>query len=209
MAKKSQEKFNFLPISYDEDEDLVKLLGDYSDPLLTRELKALNRFHRRLDKAPFNTLPSPFVTLEINRISAIKNSCSLGIAALGQGRYLEAIALYTQAIEISRGRPEWENAKVLEDQLEQLYRNRAQAHMWVEHWPEGLADSEASITLKENDNVKAHVWKAYCLKKMGRFEEARDALLYASDISPLYAAEPAVAATLEELAKLMNERDES
>jgi len=73
-------------------------------------------------------------------------------------------------------RPPWEPSVLLRDELQQLYANRAQAHIGINSWPEALADVNASIDLKQVGNPKAHWRKGKCLKEMGRYEEAKEAL---------------------------------
>lgn len=74
------------------------------------------------------------------------------------------------------GRPVWEPSGLVKDELYLLYANRSQAYMATGHWPEGLADADASIDCKRVGNPKAHWRKGKCLKEMGRLEEAMGAL---------------------------------
>lgn len=207
IASKRLQKFNLLPISYNSTSGLVEPLGDYSDPLLTRELKGLNDFHKAFLKSDFDLPPSPCISLDLVRTNQIRTACDLGIEAFKQRNFDEAIKLYTQAIEIARDRPEWENTSVVQDHLQELHRDRAQTYVWMENWPEALADAEASIDFNKEDNVKAHAWKAVCLYKMGRLEEAKDALLYASEFGSHHSADEDFMKVWDTVMKLMDERN--
>ena len=62
----------------------------------------------------------------------------------------------------------------MRDEVAGLFANRAQAHMAVQNWPEGLVDAEASVEAKKVGNAKAWWRKGRCLFEMGRLEEAKE-----------------------------------
>lgn len=207
IAKKQQQTFNLLPINFDLTTGLVKHPDSYLDPLLTQYLEGLNTFHSVFLKSDFDVPPSPSISLDFVRNEQIKTACNLGTKAFKERNFDHAITFYTQAIEIARDRPGWESTTVVQEQLQELYRNRAQAYVWIEGWPEALADIEASIDFKKENNIKAHVWKAGILQRMGRLEEASDALLYASEFGAGYSTNGDFMRVWDKVMQLIHERN--
>lgn len=72
------------------------------------------------------------------------------------------------------GRPTWEPAGLVRDEVAGLYSNRAQAQMALGNWVEGAIDAESSVEAKKIGNAKAWWRRGRCLLEMGREEEARE-----------------------------------
>lgn len=206
IAKKKLEKFNLLPINFNATTGLVEHSDSYSDPHLTRYLASLNTFHELFLKSGFDVPPAP-PFMDLMRDERIKTACNLGIKAFKERNFNDAIILYSKALEIARDRPEWEDATVVQKQLQELYKNRAQAYVWIGSWPEALADIEASIDFKKKNNVQAHVWKAGLLERMGRLDEAKDALFYASELGASHSADGDFTRLRDAVMKLIEERN--
>ncbi len=85
----------------------------------------------------------------------------------------EAIKLYTYGIEMALGRPSWEPAQLVREEVGVLFANRAQAYMAAQMWAEGAADAETSVEMKRVGNGKAWWRRGRCLCEMGRWEDAR------------------------------------
>lgn len=132
----------------------------------------------------------------------IEKMRNTGNAAFRKQNYREAIDLYTHAIQMALTRPGWEPAPLLRDELQQLYSNRAQAHIGINNWPEGLADANCSIEFKKAGNQKAHWRKCKCLKEMGRLEEARDGLEYGLE----FGTDPELSNMLKEVQDMLDRR---
>lgn len=206
IAKKKLEKFNLLPIEFNATTGLVEHPDSYSDPHLAQYLASLNTFHELFLKSGFDVPPAhPFQ--DPMRDERVKTACNLGIKAFKESNFNDAIVLYTKALEIARDRPEWENTTVVQEQLQELYRNRAQAYVWIGSWPEALADIEANIDFKKKNNSLAHVWKAGILERMGRLDEAMDALFYASENGASQSADGDFSRLRDAVMKLIEERN--
>ena len=97
-----------------------------------------------------------------------------GNAAFKQGKYSDAAKLYGLGIEMAGGRPVWEPAGLVREELSALYGNRAQAHLGIQQWAEASVDAECSVELKKVGNVKGWWRRGVALKEMGRLEEAAE-----------------------------------
>jgi translocation protein SEC72 len=176
----SSDVYTLLPIAMNPTTKAIELLPSSNDPILACELAALNTLHRALKSVPEITdgVPPPPSQVGPKRSALIERMRQTGNNAFRKSNYSEAVDLYTHAISMALTRPVWEPSLLLRDELQQLYANRAQAHMGINNWPEALADVNASIEFKKAGNPKAHWRKGKCLREMGRLEEARDALEY-------------------------------
>ncbi|KAL0636993.1 hypothetical protein Q9L58_003975 [Maublancomyces gigas] len=201
QAVQSRDTFLLLPITIDSTtKDITNLSHD---PLLSRELEALNNLHRSLKQPPITDgVPPPPVPVHPHRTAMIEKMRNTGNAAFRKQNYREAIDLYTHAIQMALTRPGWEPAPLLRDELQQLYSNRAQAHIGINNWPEGLADANCSIEFKKAGNQKAHWRKCKCLKEMGRLEEARDGLEYGLE----FGTDPELSNMLKEVQDMLDRR---
>lgn len=72
------------------------------------------------------------------------------------------------------GRPSWEPSGLVRDEVSGLYANRAQSHMAMQNWVEGMVDAECSVEMKKMGNAKGWWRRGRCLFEMGRLEEARE-----------------------------------
>ncbi|RPB05658.1 hypothetical protein L873DRAFT_1785393 [Choiromyces venosus 120613-1] len=174
----SADVFVVVPIEMDPVTKAIRALPSSNDPLLARELEALNALHRTIKNTPdvTNDVIPPPTAVGPKRSALIERMRQTGNNAFRKQSYAEAVDLYTHAISMALTRPPWEPSPLLRDELQQLYANRAQAHIGINNWPEALADVNASIDFKRAGNPKAHWRKGKCLKEMGRYEEAKAAL---------------------------------
>ena len=108
------------------------------------------------------------------RSAQINKLREAGNASHKKGAYADAIKLYSLAIDMAVGRPVWEAAGVVREELSALYGNRAQAWMAQQAWAEGAVDAECSVELKKVANTKGWWRRGQCLKEMGRLEEAAE-----------------------------------
>lgn len=180
------ETFTLLPLHLDP---ATKALScpSINTPAITAELHALNQTHRALLTldTPHQVPPAP-LPLNPKRSAAIQKMREQGNASLSkrtpsstahnpQGHVLEAIKLYTYAVEMALGRPPWEPASIAREELSLLLSNRAQAHMLLQSWPEGSVDAETSVEMKAAPgNGKAWWRRGRCLVEMGRWEECEE-----------------------------------
>lgn len=197
----SSDVYVVLPITMNPTTKAIEALSSSDDPILARELEALNNLHKALKEID-DGIPPPPSQVAPKRSAVIERMRQTGNNAFRKANFPEAVKLYTHAITMALTRPAWEPSTLLGGELQQLYANRAQAHMSMNDWPEALADVNASIELKKAGNPKAHWRKGKCLKEMGRFEEARDALEYGLE----FGSDPELGNMLKEVNKSLEQR---
>jgi translocation protein SEC72 len=166
--------FNQIPLSIDPK---TKELSSPSltDPALISELDSLNKLHKALTSpqsdARDGVAPPPGV-VQPKRSAQITKLRDSGNDAFRKGKFAEAVKMYSLGIDMALGRPVWEPAGLVRDELAGLYANRAQAHMGVQQWAEGAVDAGCSVELKRNQNPKGWWRRGKCLVEMGRLEDA-------------------------------------
>ncbi|KAK2732915.1 hypothetical protein FQN57_002436 [Myotisia sp. PD_48] len=145
-----------------------------SSPALIAELESLNQLHRTLLNldTPNNT-PAPPRPVNPKRSSQIAKLRDTANNAYRKATYPEAVKLYTYAIDMAFGRPPWEPAGLVREELAALYCNRAQAYMAQQLWPEAWVDAQISVECNEQGNGKAWWRGAKSLVEMSRWDEAR------------------------------------
>ncbi|OJJ48215.1 hypothetical protein ASPZODRAFT_1539819 [Penicilliopsis zonata CBS 506.65] len=137
---------------------------------VNKELTALNQLHRSLLALDPPNTPPPPLPVNPKRSAQISKLRDTANAAYRKGTHVEAVKLYTYAIDMALGRPGWEPVGLARDELSALYANRAQAYMAQQAWPEGLIDARASVDCKPVGNVKAWFRAGKCLAEMSRGE---------------------------------------
>ncbi|KAI9783861.1 MAG: hypothetical protein M1816_001162 [Peltula sp. TS41687] len=140
---------------------------------LSQELTALNQLHRSLLSLD-TPVPPPPVPVNPKRSAQITKLRESGNASFRKGAFQEAIRMYTFGVEMALGRPAWEPVGLVRDELAGLYANRAQAHMAMQSWAEGMVDAEISVEMKKAGNAKAWWRRGRCLLEMGRLDEAKE-----------------------------------
>lgn len=167
-----EDTYTQLPLQLDPTSKAISTT-DTSDVQLSRELTALNQLHRSL-LALDTPVPPPPVPVSAKRSAQITKLRESGNASFRKGAFAEAVRMYTFGLEMALGRPPWEPAGLVRDEVAGLYANRAQAHMAMQAWAEGAVDAEASVEMKRVGNAKAWWRRGRCLLEMGRWDEARD-----------------------------------
>lgn len=146
-----------------------------TDETYTKELAELNKLYKALtgpqSDAKDGVAPPPTV-VNPKRSAQISKLRDSGNTAFRAGKYQDAIKMYTLGIDMAAGRPIWEPAVLVREELSSLYANRSQAHIAVQNWAEGSVDGECSVELKKNQNPKGWWRRGKCLFEMGRLAEA-------------------------------------
>ncbi|MCJ1256775.1 hypothetical protein MMC24_004599 [Lignoscripta atroalba] len=174
------ETFTLLPLYLDPSSKAISApsLPATADAALITELTALNQLHRSfLNLDTPSQVPPPPLPLNPKRSAQIQKMREQGNAIFRKSSATstaEAIKLYSYGLDMALGRPGWEPAALVKDEVSVLLANRAQAHMNVQQWPEGAADANTSVVMKRVGNAKAWWRRGKCLVEMGRWEEARD-----------------------------------
>lgn len=166
-----EETFLQLPIQLDP---ASKSIGTPStDKSLVTELQTVNALHRSLLSLDGAVPPAP-LPVNPRRTAQLTKMREQGNLAFRKGNHPEAVKLYTYGIEMALGRPVWEPAALVKDEAAAMFSNRAQAHMAMQQWPEGMVDADTSVALTKVGNAKAWWRKGRCLIEMGRLEEAKE-----------------------------------
>ncbi|KAH8663370.1 hypothetical protein BGZ60DRAFT_411153 [Tricladium varicosporioides] len=165
------ETFTQLPICMDPTSKAITTSS--SSRALQEELAALNNLHKSLLQLE-SPVPPPPIPVNQKRSANITKLRESGNAEFRKGKHAEAIKLYALGLQMALGRPHWEPSGLVRDEVAGLYANRAQAHMAMSNWVEGLVDAEASVEAKKVGNAKAWWRKGRCLMEMGRLEEAKE-----------------------------------
>lgn len=179
--------FNEYHLHLDPSSKAISLLPSSSQTpsqsaTIAAELQELNALHRSLISLDPPNIPPPPLPVNPKRSAQITKLRDSGNAAYRKSNYAEAIRLYTYAIEMAISRPGWEPVTLAREELAGLYGNRAQAHVGMRAWPEGLCDAKASVDSKPVGNVKAWWRLAKCLAEMSRYAEAKTFLLKGLEI---------------------------
>jgi len=90
-------------------------------------------------------------------------------------KYEDADKYYSLAVDMSFGRPPWDPAAVVRDEVVIILCNRAAARHADGELGGSLADAEACIGLKRQW-VNGYYWKSKALQGMGLLEEALEAV---------------------------------
>ncbi|KAI2793716.1 hypothetical protein POX_a00300 [Penicillium oxalicum] len=179
--------FNEYPLYMDPSTKSISLLPSSSQTAsqkaaISAELEELNELHRSLISLDPPNIPPPPLPVNPKRSAQITKLRDSGNAAYRKSNYAEAIRLYTYAIDMAISRPGWEPVTLAREELASLYGNRAQAHLGMQAWPEGLCDAKASVDSKPVGNVKAWWRLSKSLAEMGRYTEAKTFLLKGIEI---------------------------
>jgi translocation protein SEC72 len=166
--------FNQISISIDPKTNDVTATST-SGRAIAKELEALNKLHRALtgpqSDAKDGVAPPPTV-VNPKRSAQITKLRDSGNAAFRNGKFADAVKLYSLGIDMAIGRPVWEPVVLCREELAGLYANRSQAHIGIQQWPEGAVDAACSVELKRNQNAKAWWRRGKCLLEMGKLEQA-------------------------------------
>lgn len=141
----------------------------------THDLTVLNALIRSLKGLPAQIpVPPPPNVVPPQRSMAINKAKEDGNTAFRSKNYVEAIKLFTLAIDVAASRPLWENNQMARDEMALCLANRSAALAAVEDWIGALCDADACIKLKRPWS-KAHYRKGKALQGLGRLDEAKEA----------------------------------
>lgn len=168
-----EETFTLLPLTLDPTSKSITCPSLPHDTALTEELSHLNTLHRSLLTLD-SPVPPPPVPVNPKRSAQIAKLRESGNTSFRKGAFPDAIRMYTFGIEMALGRPSWEPSGLVRDEVSGLYANRAQSHMAMQNWVEGMVDAECSVEMKKMGNAKGWWRRGRCLFEMGRLEEARE-----------------------------------
>lgn len=116
-------------------------------------------------------------TLEANLSEHSKDPVYLKLLADAkhkQGKFSEAVKLYSKAIKYDRENPI-------------LFFNRGAAYVFLEEYKEALSDINIAIKMKP-DSAEMYYYKGYCLAELFKYNAAIEAYNKAISLKPDYAA---------------------
>ncbi|KAI5283914.1 hypothetical protein KEM54_001736 [Ascosphaera aggregata] len=165
--------YTHYPLVLDPQSKAILLPG--ASPEVAAELQQMNQIHAGLIalETPGNVPPPPAATnpKRSAQITKLKESAN---QSFSKGTYIDSVRLYTLAIDMALGRPLWEPASLVRDELSVLYSNRSQSYIAQRMWPEGLVDAKLSVACSPVKNAKSWYRGGKCLNEMGRWEEAKE-----------------------------------
>ncbi|KDN53238.1 TPR-like protein [Tilletiaria anomala UBC 951] len=164
----------------------------------THDMTLLNALSRSLKALPPQIAfpPPPNVVLP-QRSMAVNKAREDGNAAFKKKDMVEAIKMYTLAVDVAASRPLWESNQIAREELAAVLANRSAALAAVEDWIGALCDADAVINLKK-PWAKGYFRKGKALAGLGRFKEAKEAYEMGMQFDP---DNPDFAAALAELPK--------
>ncbi|KAK3402573.1 hypothetical protein B0T20DRAFT_3139 [Sordaria brevicollis] len=172
--------YTHLPLTMDPQSKSISIhpsstLSGPQTRALETELAHLNALHRSLHSLdPPHVVPPPPIPVNPKRSAQVTKLRDSGNAEYKKQRYAQAAQFYTLGIQMALARPLWEPSQLVREEVHSLLSNRAQAHMWLQEWPEAAVDAEASVEAKRVGNAKAWFRRGKSLLEMGRLEEARE-----------------------------------
>ncbi|KAF2730388.1 hypothetical protein EJ04DRAFT_515309 [Polyplosphaeria fusca] len=172
VPAQSPDTFTLLPLQMDSATKAVSATGT-TNKALDAELQALNTLHRAILSAdvPAGTPPPP-IPVNPKRGAQITKLREAANTDFRKGNHTQAVRLYSLAIDMALGRPFWEPAGLVREEVSVLLAARAQAHMGMQEWAEAAVDAEASVEMRKVGNPKAWWRRGKCLVEMQRLEEA-------------------------------------
>ncbi|CAD6888132.1 unnamed protein product [Tilletia laevis] len=156
--------------------------GTLDSPIL--DLSVLNALIRSIASLPKEIpIPPPPNVLPPQRSMAITKAKDDGNAAYRKKDWLNAIRMYTLAVDVAASRPLWESNTVARDELSVCLANRSAAFAAVDDWIGALCDADALIKLKRNWS-KGHYRKGKALIGLNRYPEARESFQLGLQFEP-------------------------
>lgn len=141
----------------------------------THDVNVLNALVRSLKALPPQIpIPPPANVVPPQRSMAINKAKEDGNEAFRKKNFVDAIRLFTLAVDVAASRPLWENSQMARDELALCLANRSAALAAVGDWVGALCDADACVKLKR-PWPKAHFRKGKALEGLGRLNEAREA----------------------------------
>jgi len=145
------------------------------------EFKPLNTLHKSLIPVNGNIPPPNYFNQNLSKqVTKLKDE---GNNHHKSQNYLEAIKLYSSAIEMALQRPFWEPHELTEQEVSVCLSNRSLSYIGLEQWVDAYVDAEWSIRIKP-DFSKAYFRKGKALMGMKRYEEAVHAFEIGLEFEP-------------------------
>lgn len=171
--------FNLLPVNLEQKEvngTKVSALSS-GDPSLAALMHQINSLTNGFKQSGFvlEVPPPPPQAVNPHRSAQIDKQKLAGNEAFKNGKWGEALKLYSVALDLAASRPPWEPAAMANDEMSILLCNRSAAFLGAELYAEAYADAHACIELKKPWS-KGYFRKAKACLKLGRLFEAKEVL---------------------------------
>jgi len=137
------------------------------------DFTALNIIHKHFQQLPNDQTipPPPTKPPPLSRGQQIAKLKDSGNNSYRVDKYEDADKYYSLAVDMSLGRPPWDPAAVVREEVVIVLCNRAVARYEDGEFGGALADAEACIGIKRQW-VNGYYWKSKALQGMGLLEEA-------------------------------------
>lgn len=182
----SLETYTHLPLYLDPATKILSSTGSssQSDPQLQEILKNINSLHSQFKSLETpNHAPAPPLPVNPKRTAQMTKARETAAQSVRKNDYAGAIRLLGLAIDMAAGRPPWEPAGLVREELALCYMERANLHVLNRDWVEGWKDAECSIECKRGiqqgpqgqkvpGNPRAFALGGKCLVEMSRWDEA-------------------------------------
>lgn len=175
------------PVTYD---------GTPPSGFTSTDLNKLNELARILltSSNPSVVFPPPPIPQPNERSSQIAQAKEEGNKHFRNKNWSEAIKFYTLSADIAASRPVFEASVYARDELALTLSNRAAAYMGAGQFVNALCDADAVIEIKR-PWIKGHFRRGKALAALGRWQEAREALLLGLQFDPTAEVSPPITST--------------
>lgn len=161
----------------------VSYVGTPPPGYTATDLSILNDLAHDLLLNPNQAFPPPPQTTVNPRSQKGSAQKDAGNTHFRKGEWQEAIKYYTLAAETAATRPLYESNLYARDEIAIALCNRSAAYLLAGEFVNALVDADAVVALKR-PWVKGYFRKGKALQAMGRWEEAREALLLGLQFDP-------------------------
>ena len=172
----SDANFQTVPLGIDPNTNLL------ASP--THDVNLINALIRSLQQLPPQMpFPPPPNVVPPQRSMAVNKAREDGVAAFKKGELVEAIKMFTLAIDVAASRPLWEANQIARDELAACLANRSAALAAAEDWIGALCDADAVIKIKK-PWTKGYFRKGKALVGLERYKEAKEAFEQGQQYDP-------------------------
>ncbi|KAK9474866.1 uncharacterized protein V1510DRAFT_410875 [Dipodascopsis tothii] len=186
------------PVTINETTKRLDIPEEFLTDARAAELEQVNQLAREL-VALNADVPMPPNQINGKLTEQVRKMRESGNLSFKKAQYVDALRLYSLAIEMATKRSPWEASQYVREETAVLFSNRAQAYMASERWEDGLADADMAIYLRRNQ-AKPYWRKGKCLQRLGRLAEARETFELGLEFEPGEAdLQTALAAVIKEL----------
>ncbi|PVG03312.1 hypothetical protein CPB86DRAFT_670030, partial [Serendipita vermifera] len=147
------------------------------------DFTAMNAMAKMFAMAPTDAILPPPNVVQPGRAQAVSKTKDEGNNLYKKNQHVQAINMYTTAMQISSSRPPWESSNIAREELTLVVCNRSAAFYAAGDYLSSLIDAEVVISLKRPWS-KGHYRKGRALLALGDLEGALDAVTLGLQFEP-------------------------